>query len=753
VNQGKQDTLLEDIRNQVFEKRAIFLVGAGVAAGATKGNPVASWPGLLHSGVERCLSVVPILPTGWAERVRADIDSSDMDDLLSAAEKIQTKLSDQGGEFGRWLQDTVGMLRPEDPSVIQAIARLRRPIVTTNYDSLFEQVTHLPAVTWIQSGQIERVLRGDDQAIIHLHGHWRDSTSVVLGIRSYETVRTDFTIQAILQGIRSSGTLIFVGFGAGLGDPNLKTLRAWARKAFSDSPYRHYRLCLQSELAKVRAEHTPEERIFALPYGNTYSDLPAFLEWLGTHPETLTEVSGANRPEQDETHASPKSNDLLPGVQTAQISISQMFRMADLLISPQSGRARKFYEMVTDANKLRRVFNGGRKFPLGALGAMKPAVSSSERSDNFWRAGLPDLRGPTARPLAFIPFELSLSERLASQRWQPDSAIRQLLDRAGCDIENIQTSGRLRIYPPGVGLVRLNLILKFQKGVHVEFLANLARDIEGMLFVDPNGLEKPCELLLLEVINQASETLFGEGKLPHDQRRWRPPEVTYTLYDDGFNPENSIGTLVQLMSRAPGNDEGYDVLTKRFQQAFESTHWRRGGVLAVAGQGVALLFIAAPTSPGGRRRQKLQGWLIETAELVSAAAYAQKEFLEEVQRLSLPRILDESWLPENGAKFSYLASMLRTMRAVFQAIALARIHLQQQGDSVFIYFARNIWKYDNPVCAEDLDGALSYVQEWAKASVRRREDHRLTDILDCLNEIRALGTPFDQPKPQSISDH
>ena len=147
---GMSNNLIEDLRQEIANGQVIAIVGAGVSIGATNNNAVASWIGLLRDGVERCLAVVPGLPSGWAERVRSEIESGDSDDLLSAAEKISSKLGSQGGEYGRWLRETVGALRIERSDVITALKELGVPIATTNYDSLIEQVTGWPPVTWRQ---------------------------------------------------------------------------------------------------------------------------------------------------------------------------------------------------------------------------------------------------------------------------------------------------------------------------------------------------------------------------------------------------------------------------------------------------------------------------------------------------------------------------------------------------------------------------------------------------------------------------
>ena len=66
----------------------------------------------------------------------------------------------QGGEYGRWLRETVGALRIECSDVITALKDLDVPIATTNYDSLIEQVTGLQSVSWRQGAQVEYLIRG-----------------------------------------------------------------------------------------------------------------------------------------------------------------------------------------------------------------------------------------------------------------------------------------------------------------------------------------------------------------------------------------------------------------------------------------------------------------------------------------------------------------------------------------------------------------------------------------------------------------
>src|SRR5262249_19068063 len=185
-----------------------------------------------------------------------------------------------GGEYSRWLRETVGALRVARPEVIEAIISLQLPIATTNYDSLIEQVSGLPQVTWKDGVRVERLLRGDDPGVLHLHGYWGDPSSVVLGISSHEKVLGDEHAQAMQHALRAFRTLLFVGCGAGLADPNFGALLRWSREVFEGSEYRHFRLAINTEVTALQQQHPRAERIFVIGFGPSHSDLAPFLRRL-----------------------------------------------------------------------------------------------------------------------------------------------------------------------------------------------------------------------------------------------------------------------------------------------------------------------------------------------------------------------------------------------------------------------------------------------------------------------------------------
>ncbi|MGH8887002.1 MAG: SIR2 family protein [Egibacteraceae bacterium] len=274
--------LVGDLAREIADGQVVVVVGAGVSIAASGGAQAASWTGLLTTGVERCEQLVPGLPAGWGERVRGEIGSGDLDDLLSAAEKVTRKLGGRrGGEYRRWLRETVGALELRHSAAPEALAGLGVPLVTTNYDGLLAGMTGLEAVTWRDGPRVQQVLRGEAHGIVHLHGHWREPESVVLGIRSYQDVLDDAAAQALLHALATFRSFLLVGFGAGLDDPNFAALRSWMAAAHGGSEYRHYRLVLDEEVEAVAAEHDQRERVVCVGYGARHEDLAGFLPGLG----------------------------------------------------------------------------------------------------------------------------------------------------------------------------------------------------------------------------------------------------------------------------------------------------------------------------------------------------------------------------------------------------------------------------------------------------------------------------------------
>lgn len=274
--------VLDDLRQRIERGRVVVIVGSGVSAAATRGDPCSTWTGLLESGIE-WMAQLPGTRSALVEGTRSFLRAGTATSLILAAEAVTQALDDRaGGEYARWLRETVGQLAPEDPSVIEALVGLGVPIATTNYDSLIERVSGWERVTWREAAGMQRALQGDDDAVVHLHGHWRDPLSVVLGVKSYEELTASGVPQMLQRAIVAMASLLFVGMGMGLADPNFGPLRAWLATTFPGAEYRHYRLCLTDEVDELIELHAPEERILPVAYGDRHDQLGEFLRGLGS---------------------------------------------------------------------------------------------------------------------------------------------------------------------------------------------------------------------------------------------------------------------------------------------------------------------------------------------------------------------------------------------------------------------------------------------------------------------------------------
>lgn len=272
--------LVDELTESISKKRAIIVAGAGISISAT-GDPVnCSWQGLLRSGLKRCQEIQPTLDTGWVTKVETKITSSSTSSLIKGAHDIQTFLEKKpGGHFRKWLASTVGRLRVTNPGVLRAISDLGIPIATTNYDSLLLHERGGRAITWRDPAGIQRLARGEEAGVIHIHGHWQDPSSVVLGVGSYAAAMGDRQSQEIVRCLFASHSVIFVGFGMGLEDPNFSGLRSWAREVLAESDYPPTLLVRSSEMAAAEKRYSPDG-FQVISYGDAFEDLELFLSEL-----------------------------------------------------------------------------------------------------------------------------------------------------------------------------------------------------------------------------------------------------------------------------------------------------------------------------------------------------------------------------------------------------------------------------------------------------------------------------------------
>ncbi len=278
---------IADIRSELATSgRALVVVGTGITLAATAGTPagaLASWDGLLRHGIKHATHFGR-RSEAWASTLRSRLDPPDLDAFIAVAAEICSALgAPAGGEYRRWLELTVGSFRANGLKELEALRDLGLPLATTNYDGLLEEITGLAAATWQDNAPFEDLLHGKPpRAILHLHGHWQRPDSVIFDPAAYQ--RAAPVIQRLLQTLRLTHTLLFIGCGTGLADPNWSNLLLWSRNVLAGSRYRHFRLCRTEELPDLELQHPPEERLFPVAYGTVFADLSPFLRQLQPPP-------------------------------------------------------------------------------------------------------------------------------------------------------------------------------------------------------------------------------------------------------------------------------------------------------------------------------------------------------------------------------------------------------------------------------------------------------------------------------------
>lgn len=280
----------------------LFVVGSGVAKGASGGAGAADWGGLLDLGLSACdaLKAKGALKSSaiWdGIELRRRLESKSADDLVAVASAVEKALRASGG-YERFLRDTVGALALTTREVFDALAHLALPVATCNYDGLLEKALLRPPITWRDHGMVLRFLKGQQDGILHLHGHYNEPESVVLGIESYNKIVGSEHAQAVQRLLFLDRTLVFVGFGAGLSDPNVGALLRWATQVVPGTDCFHVRLCRNGEVGDLMAVHPLAQRIHVLGYGPDHKDLAPYLRSLiqkrGTKSSTGSSGTGGS---------------------------------------------------------------------------------------------------------------------------------------------------------------------------------------------------------------------------------------------------------------------------------------------------------------------------------------------------------------------------------------------------------------------------------------------------------------------------
>lgn len=232
VADSRAEVSFHEMCSEIRQRNAVIIVGTGVSVQATK-SPVASWGGLLKAGRER-LQKQQHTACSSLDRLLHKEASANL--LIAAAGELKKAL---GGGFAPWMRDQLnvsalaikeGPYETEGRRLIQTLCALDTPLFTTNYDLLLSHGTGRKAVSWRDTHALHELAKTPASAcgaVLHLHGLISQPESLVFDADSYAEVRRNRAVQNVLRAIITTRTLIFVGMGAGLTDPNLGYILSW----------------------------------------------------------------------------------------------------------------------------------------------------------------------------------------------------------------------------------------------------------------------------------------------------------------------------------------------------------------------------------------------------------------------------------------------------------------------------------------------------------------------------------------------
>jgi hypothetical protein len=122
---------------------------------------------------------------------------------------------------------------------LKALHQKGATILTTNYDDLLEKSCGLPPIGRSNKDEVLGFKRGGIDGVFHVHGSYHNPHEVVLDTKDYYEVAHSDEVQSILKNFLEFKTILFVGCGSGLEDPNFNVLLKWASEEQKNIPNRH----------------------------------------------------------------------------------------------------------------------------------------------------------------------------------------------------------------------------------------------------------------------------------------------------------------------------------------------------------------------------------------------------------------------------------------------------------------------------------------------------------------------------------
>jgi SIR2-like domain/CHAT domain len=275
----EETAAVQRLRRRIADRKVIVVVGAGVSIGATMRDngtphPYASWAGLVSAGAQEMGTYgAPEQVVDYARYLLQAQKLEEVADLI--IENLKSFYAD-------WLQrsfdaETFTITNSDVP---QALHALGCPILTTNYDDVLERVSGRGTLEWRNPEAWAQAQKDPTRYVLHIHGTFTDSASVVFSRKDYEELVNDTKNQSLWQALATQYSLLFVGVGKSFDDRNFTRLGGYLKDVLGQAGQEHYRLVYAGQNDGVDRQGLFEQKILQIEYGTSSGDLAGFLTGL-----------------------------------------------------------------------------------------------------------------------------------------------------------------------------------------------------------------------------------------------------------------------------------------------------------------------------------------------------------------------------------------------------------------------------------------------------------------------------------------
>ena len=203
-------------------------------------------------------------------------------ELIDAASYLLKCLKDRG-QYAAFMEGTIGSLRVSNLELADAFCKIRRAgdlVATTNYDMLIEQATGSAYAAYDRPGEILEIIKeSTENKVLHLHGVYDKANAVdniIADAAQYRDIIENTGAQFI-QNLLSTHTLVIVGCGGTVTDPNLSGFLKFVSEELKlHVPY--FYLMKEGDAAPELPKNAS-----LVYYGQDYSDLPSFMLELSSY--------------------------------------------------------------------------------------------------------------------------------------------------------------------------------------------------------------------------------------------------------------------------------------------------------------------------------------------------------------------------------------------------------------------------------------------------------------------------------------